>query len=186
MIYSVGIDEVGRGAIAGPLVVCAVKIKNNSIYDIIKNIYINDSKLISEKQRKNAYLHVKKYIEYKICFISANDIDKIGISNAISISIKKCTSFFKDNIFVFIDGNYNFKYTKPHKTIIKGDQKILEISIASIIAKLYRDAFMKKISIKYPQYNFNKNVGYCTYEHIQAIKKYGLTDIHRKTFCKNI
>lgn len=184
-MYTVGIDEVGRGAIAGPLVLCAVRLKNDKIYNVIKDIYINDSKLMTRCQRKNAYDKIIKLIEYQIYFMSAYNIDSIGISSSIAQSIQYCMSFFDNRAFVFIDGNYNFTYKNPHKTIIKGDQKILEISIASIIAKVKRDEYMIKISTKYPQYNFDSNVGYGTYKHIQAIKKYGFTDEHRRSFCNN-
>ncbi|MFH1833164.1 MAG: ribonuclease HII [Candidatus Levyibacteriota bacterium] len=198
--YSViGIDEVGRGAFAGPLVVGGVVFKNDVDKTSIDGI--NDSKLIKPKRRK--YLS-KKIREISFCTstvtIPVSVINKQGIGNATSIGFRKVVSKLinslkienlklkipKQNIFVLVDG-FHVKYIrgvglKNQEAIIKGDQKSISIAAASIIAKVHRDKLMKKLHKKYPLYGFAKHKGYGTKEHQKAIKKYGLSKLHRKSF----
>ncbi len=175
-----GTDEAGRGCLAGPVTAAAVILP-----DYFKNKILTDSKQLSEKKREI----LKPIIEEQaICFgvshIMMEEIDEINILNASILamhnSIKKLSTKPE---FIAVDGN-RFKtfLDIPHQTIIKGDGKYLHIAAASILAKTYRDAFMEKIDKEYPMYNWKQNKGYPTKEHREAIKKYGITKYHRKSF----
>ena len=175
-----GTDEAGRGCLAGPVTAAAVILPNN-----FKNEILTDSKQLSEKKR--AFL--KPIIEEQaICFgvshIMMEKIDEINILNAsilaMHTSIEKLS---KKPELIAVDGN-RFKpfLDIPHQTIIKGDGKYLHIAAASILAKTYRDAYMEEIDKEYPMYNWKQNKGYPTKEHREAIRKYGITKYHRKSF----
>jgi len=176
-----GIDEAGRGPIAGPLVVAGCvfkmekKIENEEWFKTL-----TDSKKLSEKKREELFEVIKKNSFYHIVFVDNKTIDEKGLSFAISFALKEIKNHLKAKRYLF-DGNSNFK-VEGIETIVKGDSKIKEISAASILAKVSRDRFMKKISKKYPQYKFEKHKGYITKEHINLIKKYGFCDIHRKSY----
>ena len=176
-----GIDEAGRGPIAGPLVVAGCvfkmekKIENEEWFKTL-----TDSKKLSEKKREELFEVIKKNSLYHIVFVDNKTIDEKGLSFAISFALKEIKNNLKAKRYLF-DGNSNFK-VEGIETIIKGDSKIKEISAASILAKVSRDRFMKEISKKYPQYKFEKHKGYITKEHINLIKKYGFCDIHRKSY----
>lgn len=178
--FECGTDEAGRGCLAGPVTAAAVILPAD-----FKNTLLNDSKQLSEKKR----ILLKPLIEHQsICFsvqhIYENEIDSINILNA---SIKAMHgSISKLNVipeYIIVDGN-KFKPYKsiPHKTIIKGDGKYLNIAAASVLAKTYRDLYMEKIHEEFPMYNWKKNKGYPTKEHRAAIEKYGVTKYHRKSF----
>ncbi len=180
--YIAGVDEVGRGPLAGPVVTCAVILPKG-----VKILYANDSKQLSEKMREKLYDEImEKAVEVQICVESVATIDKINILEATKLAMKKSIEKFniKPN-FVLADA-VTIDIDIPQLAIIKGDEKSMTIACASIVAKVYRDRMMKAFDEMYPEYAFEKNKGYGTEEHIQAIKKYGLTPIHRKTFCKNI
>lgn len=204
--YIIGIDEVGRGSLAGPVVVAAVAATKYQISSIkyqarkIK-LPLKDSKKLSPKQREIWFEYIKKHpkIFYAISLISPKIIDKINISNAANLAATKAFKKLlkkKKNISastsgsrIFLDGGLylitSSKYkviSSNVKTIIKGDEKISAISLASIVAKVHRDKIMKKFHKKYPHYDFINNVGYGTKKHIKAIKKHGHTPIHRKSF----
>ncbi len=201
--YIIGIDEVGRGALAGPVVVAALALKINfKINPLIiekksgKNfkLKLKDSKKLSLKQREKWLDFIKNQkIPYTICAESPKIIDKINISNAANLAASKALKKLIKNYRlksksygIFLDGGLYIKNLKLKnlntKTIIKGDEKIPAISLASIAAKVYRDRLMKKLQKKYPQYDFIHNVGYGTKTHIKAIKKRGFSKIHRRTF----
>lgn len=197
--YVIGIDEVGRGALVGPVTVAAVavttKFKIQSVSRRTK-LKLRDSKKLSPKQREIWFDFIKKQkIPYAIASVSPKIIDKINISNAANLAatkvLKKLLTNNKklttNNCKILLDGGLYIKNLKLKnlrtKTIIKGDEKIPAISLASIAAKVSRDKYMKKLHKKYPRYDFINNVGYGTKKHIKAIKKYGLSFIHRKTFC---
>ncbi|WP_299128313.1 ribonuclease HII [uncultured Winogradskyella sp.] len=175
-----GTDEAGRGCLAGPVTAAAVILPIN-----FSNSILNDSKQLSEKKR----ITLKPIIESDaICFavhhISEIEIDAINILNAsikaMHTSISKLT---KSPNFIIVDGNKFKPYQSiPFKTIIKGDSKYLSIAAASVLAKTYRDLYMEKIHNEFPMYNWKKNKGYPTKEHRTAIKKYGITKYHRKSF----
>ncbi len=185
LLYA-GIDEVGRGALAGPVCAAAVILPKN-----FDNIYgITDSKKLSEKKRNELYeIIINSCIAYSISYVSNQIIDKINILQATQQAMHKAieTLSIKPE-FLLIDGNFFIPYLGiPYRTIIKGDSMDIAISAASIIAKVSRDNLMKnKYHTDYPQYNFKKNVGYGTKEHIQAIENYGTCEIHRKSFLKKI
>ena len=179
--YIAGVDEVGRGPLAGP-VVCACCIM--PLNDII--VGVTDSKKLSEKKRVQLAEVIKeKAIAYKIVEISPEEIDEINILEA----TKKCMKATIEGLsqkpdVVLVDA---VKLDIPYKTIpiIKGDLKSYTISAASILAKVYRDELMKKYAEIYPAYGFERNAGYGTKEHIDAIKGVGPCPIHRRTFIKN-
>ena len=179
MIKIAGVDEVGRGCLAGPVFAAAV-ILNNKI--IRKNI--KDSKKISFKKRILISEYIKKNSIFAIGMASVEEINKINILNASLLSMKRALDKLKTKpSFAYIDGPFAPKNTKIKcKTFIKGDEKIASISAASIIAKVARDKFMIKLAKKYPKYCWNKNFGYGTRDHLIGLKKYGITKHHRKKF----
>ncbi len=199
--YIVGIDEVGRGALAGPVVVAALALPKNlefRIKNLAKNLKLplRDSKKLTSRQREIWFQYIKKLpLSYRIVAVSPKIIDKINISNAANLAasraVCKLTKNYKlktKNFKVFLDGGLYLEVLKAKsyklkaKTVIKGDEKIPAISLASIVAKVSRDRLMKKLHKKYPRYDFIHNVGYGTKKHIKAIKKYGHSPIHRKSF----
>lgn len=180
-----GIDEAGRGPLAGPVVVAAVTFHVEQFIPGIK-----DSKKLSANERERLYLEiVNKASIYKIVVINQKIIDEINILRAVMLGMKKCiNSFNKEKYKFLIDGNYfklgnNYEKNYNYETIVKGDDKIYEISCASILAKVTRDKIMKIYSNIFPEYMFEKHKGYPTKNHIAKIKKSGLTPIHRKSFC---
>jgi len=175
-----GIDEAGRGPIAGPMVYVGVIFKNLDIENKEWFKSLTDSKKLSAKKRKELFETIKENSIYHIVFKSNNEIDEKGLSQCIKESLMEIKETLKAKEYLF-DGNSNFGI-EGIETIIKGDAKIKEISAASILAKVSRDRFMIEIANKYPEYNFAKHKGYITKEHIELIKKYGLCEIHRKSY----
>jgi len=174
-----GVDEVGRGSLIGPVYAAAV-ILNNSI-DKKK---LKDSKKISKKNRENLEKYIKENSYWAIGSASLIEIEKLNILNASLLAMKRAVKKLKKKpTLVLVDGNKipEIKDCKL-KSIIKGDQKISEISAASIIAKVSRDRLITNLSKKFKKYSWSKNAGYGTKDHIAAIKKYGITKFHRKTF----
>jgi len=174
-----GVDEVGRGCLAGPVFAAAV-ILNNKINT--KNI--KDSKKIPFKKRILLSKYIKKNSIYAIGSASVKEIAKINILNASLLSMQRALKKLKRKPSIaYIDGPFVPKNVKMKcKTFIKGDEKITCIAAASIVAKATRDLFMIKLAKKYPKYNWNKNFGYGTADHLQGLKKYGVTGHHRKKF----
>jgi len=174
-----GVDEVGRGCLAGPVFAAAVILNNNiNIKDI------KDSKKIPFKKRILLSKYIKKNSIYAIGSASVEEISKINILNASLLSMQRALKKLKRKPSIaYIDGPFTPKNVKMKcKTFIKGDEKITCIAAASIIAKATRDLFMIKLAKKYPKYCWNKNFGYGTADHLQGLKKYGLTKHHRKKF----
>lgn len=182
--YIAGVDEVGRGPLAGPIVSAAV------ILDLEKLIYyINDSKKINDVKRSELSNIIKSCaIDYNIAEISNSDIDKKGIGYCNNeVFIKALEGLNTTPDIIFTDGYAIKNWSGPYNEyVIKGDLKSASIACASIIAKVYRDDLMKRYALDYPSYGLQKNVGYGTGEHISAIKEYGGTPIHRKSFLKNL
>ena len=175
-----GTDEAGRGCLAGPVTAAAVILPTE-----FKNEILNDSKKLSEKKRLLLKPKIElEAISYGVCHVFEKEIDEINILNASITAMQRSINKLKQQPeFIIVDGNKS----KPHKnipfeTIIKGDAKYLSIAAASILAKTYRDAYMMKIHNEYPMYNWKKNKGYPTKEHREAIRKYGITKYHRKSF----
>ena len=175
-----GTDEAGRGCLAGPVTAAALILKKNFL-----NNDIDDSKKISKNNRyKLKDIIENEALEFSFAHVSPKKIDEINILNASILAMQKSIGKLVTKIdFIIVDGN-KFKSYKniPHQTIIKGDEKFLSIASASIIAKTERDNYMNKIHNEFPQYGWNKNKGYPTKFHKEAILKYGITKYHRKSF----
>lgn len=174
-----GVDEVGRGCLAGPVVVAAVILDPNRP---IKGL--RDSKKLSAKKREELAEEIKeKALAWSVAAMGPEVIDKINILQATLEAMKAAVEKLPvEPDFVQVDGNKLPKWKWLSEAIVKGDDKVEWISAASIIAKTTRDAYMCKIAKLYPQYGFEHHVGYGTAEHIKALKAYGPTPIHRKTF----
>jgi ribonuclease HII len=190
--YIVGIDEVGRGPLAGPVAVCAFKMPMD--FKVIGFGPLKDSKKLTAQKREDISLKLgilkkAKKVDYSVCYESARKIDKVGISMAIKNCIAKALKNIKaksDECMVLLDGALRApSHFSLQKTIIKGDEKERVIAFASIVAKVSRDALMCRLAKKYPKYGFEIHKGYGTQKHCKAIKKHGLSKEHRKCFCKN-
>lgn len=175
-----GTDEAGRGCLAGPVTAAAVILPEHFSHPII-----NDSKSLSVKNRNTLQSIIKaKAISFSISHVFEKDIDSINILNASILAMHNSIGGLHTlPEFIIVDGN-RFKPYKdiPHETIIKGDSKYLSIAAASVLAKTHRDAYMLKLHEEYPMYNWKQNKGYPTKEHREAIRKYGITKYHRKSF----
>jgi len=178
-----GIDEVGRGCLAGPVYSGAVVFKEKSYSNSEEFNLIDDSKKISEKKRDLIHDYLKQISYFAIGICSSEEIDEIGIQEAVKLSmIRAVNNLDITPEFLLID-SMKIDIDIPQKSIIKGDQKSKSISAASIIAKVKRDNYMKlEVANKFPNYKFENNKGYGTKEHINALKLFGITEIHRKSF----
>lgn len=179
--YVCGVDEVGRGPLAGP-VVCAAVIM--PLDELIEGV--DDSKKLSAKKREIlSEKIIKTAIAYRICRVEPQIIDEINILQATRLCMKNAVEGLEIKPdFVLTDGNMTLDITFPQKSVIKGDALSYSIGAASIIAKVYRDKLMADYGTLYPLYGFKTNAGYGSAAHIEAIKKYGLTPIHRRSFTK--
>lgn len=184
--FVAGLDEAGRGPLAGPVVAAAVFLPKNFKN---KKLKVKDSKKLSEKQREEIFAQVLKMpeIKYGVGIVSEKVIDKINILQATKLAMQKALRQAqgkpnRNADYLLIDGNFGIKSKLPQKPIVKGDQKVFSISLASIIAKVTRDRLMKKYHKKYPQYGFAQHKGYPTQFHRQKIHDLGPCKIHRKTF----
>lgn len=179
-----GLDEVGRGCLAGP-VVCAAVIMPLEKELIIDGI--NDSKKLTAKERERLdKLILEKAIAYSISIIDKETIDEINILEATKLGMKNAVKNLKIKPNILLIDAVKIESDIKQENIIKGDEKSYNIACASIIAKVYRDNYMKQISLKYPLYNFAQNKGYGTREHIECLLKNGPCQIHRKTFISKI
>jgi ribonuclease HII len=178
--YETGTDEAGRGCLAGPVTAAAVILPEDFSMD-----NLNDSKQLTEKLREQLRpLIQEKALCYHITNIEPDIIDEINILNASIKAMQECiTKLSPAPQYIIVDGN-RFKPINniPYSCIIKGDSKYLSIAAASVLAKTYRDEYMNRIHEEYPMYNWKKNKGYPTLEHREAIRKYGITKYHRKSF----
>lgn len=175
-----GTDEAGRGCLAGPVTAAAVILSKDFFNDLL-----NDSKQLSEKKRELLKPIIEaEALAFGVSHVFENEIDSINILNASILAMHKSIDKIKPlPQFIIVDGNRFKPYNNiPYKTIVKGDSKYLSIAAASVLAKTHRDIYMNKIHEEFPMYNWKKNKGYPTKEHREAIKKYGITKYHRKSF----
>ncbi|MFA4854087.1 MAG: ribonuclease HII [Candidatus Omnitrophota bacterium] len=183
----IGVDEAGRGPLAGPVVAAAVILKSFRFTN-----RVDDSKKLTAAQRKAAFFEIKNKSLYAIAAVGHKQIDRINILQATKLAmqkailrlLKKLSPTQRKRAFVIIDGNMRFDLDLPYQSIVKGDSKSLSIAAASILAKVNRDALMEKYHKLYPQYGFNKHKGYPTLAHRMILKKIGPAAIHRKSFLK--
>lgn len=180
--YICGVDEVGRGPLAGP-VVCAAVIM--PLDDIIGGV--DDSKKLTAKRREILAAQIQqKAIACHISLIEPQIIDEINILEATKLCMKQAVEGLSVKAdFAMTDGNMTLDLSVPQESIIKGDEKSYLIGCASIVAKVFRDGLMDELAVTYPEYDFVHNKGYGTKKHAEAINKFGLTPIHRKSFTKN-
>ena len=177
-MITAGVDEVGRGCLAGPVVSAAVVLKKSINLNLLK-----DSKKISFNKREEVSEHIKKNSYYALGIASVEEILNLNILQASLLSMKRAIEKLEIKPGItLIDGNFAPKGLKNYKTIINGDEKIKVISAASIIAKVYRDRFMIRLSKKFSNYAWERNFGYGTKAHFEGLKKFGVTSHHRKGF----
>ena len=178
-----GVDEAGRGPLAGPVFAAAVILKEGAVID-----GINDSKKLSEKKREELFEKIKENaVAYSVYSADEKTIDDVNILNATYMAMNGAVdglAVMPD--FVLIDGNSIKNMQTPHRTVVKGDAKSISIAAASILAMVSRDRFMTEMAEKYPEYGFEKHKGYGTKAHNEAILKYGPSPIHRRTFLKKL
>lgn len=175
-----GTDEAGRGCLAGPVVAAAVILPED-----FSHPFLNDSKQLSEKKRKELKPIIEaQSLAFAVSFVWQEEVDKINVLQASITGMHRAIAQLKTTPeFIIVDGNKFKNYKEiPHKTIVKGDSKYLSIAAASVLAKTYRDEYMEKIHLEYSDYNWQKNKGYPTKEHREAIRNFGVTKYHRKSF----
>ena len=191
--YLIGVDEVGRGPLAGPLAVGAFAAPATFDLRIFKKV--RDCKKMSPENREKCFRHIRKELKngvlnYKVAFVSAPRIDSLGLSRCIALAIKSSLRRLElnpDECLVLLDGALRAPSGFPHqKTIIGGDDKEKIISLASIVAKVTRDRKLVRLAKIYPAYGFEIHKGYGTKLHREQIKALGFSPIHRRSFCKNI
>lgn len=177
--YIAGVDEAGRGPLAGPVCAAAVILPEDAVIE-----GVNDSKKLSEKKRELLFdVICETAIAYSIEFVYPDVIDDINIKKATALAMHNAVSNLKVKAdYVIIDGNDNYPYDIPYEYVVKGDAKSQTIAAASILAKVSRDRLMLDYDKEYPEYGFAKHKGYGTKAHMEAIQKYGVLDIHRKSF----
>ena len=182
----VGVDEVGRGPLAGPVTVAAVFLNRKKITSDLSN-KIDDSKKLSQKTRTILCRKIKEVADIGIGWASIKEIDEFNILEATMLAMQRAVMSLSqettaDPDYILIDGNKAPKFNFPSKTIVRGDEKSISIAAASIVAKSERDAFMASLSTLYPGYGWEKNFGYGTQQHLAAIERHGITSHHRKSF----
>ncbi len=174
-----GVDEAGRGPLAGPVCAAAVILPEDAVIE-----GVNDSKKLTEKKREKLFdVICETAIAYSIEFVYPDVIDDINIKKATALAMHNAVSNLKVKAdYVIIDGNDNYPYDIPYEYVVKGDAKSQTIAAASILAKVSRDRLMLEYDEEYPEYGFAKHKGYGTKAHMEAIQKFGVLDIHRKSF----
>lgn len=178
-----GVDEAGRGPLAGPVCAAAVILKPDTEIN-----GLNDSKKLSEKKREELYSVItEKAVAYSIAFASVEEIEELNILGATFLAMRRAVEGLCPNAdFAIIDGNREPKLDVPAMTVIKGDSKSMSVAAASILAKVTRDRLLLEYDKKYPEYGFAAHKGYGTKAHYEAIAAHGITEIHRKSFLKNV
>ncbi|HHU80252.1 MAG: ribonuclease HII [Bacilli bacterium] len=176
--YIAGVDEVGRGPLAGPVVACSIIMPKDNIIE-----GVTDSKKLTDRKRRQLAEQIKEIaLDFQICFIDEEEIDRINILEASKKAMIKAINNHKiQPSYVLVDG-VNLKLPIPSEMIIKGDLRSYTIGCASILAKVTRDDYMIKMAEHYPEYGFDRHKGYPTKKHLEAIEKYGVLPIHRRSF----
>ncbi len=182
----VGIDEVGRGCWAGPLVAGAVLLHPDFVTDDSHRLWkLGDSKKLSKKQRELADTHIRdEALAYGLGWVSPEEVDKLGLTQAVRLAMQRAVMQIK-HIYeqIIIDGDYNFLHDHPlASTLVKADSLIPSVSAASIIAKVARDNYMAELAQEHPEYGFEKHAGYGTKLHQQALAEFGITMHHRRSY----
>ena len=177
-----GVDEAGRGPLAGPVFAAAVILPDNCVIE-----GVNDSKKLTEKKREMLFDVIKeKAVSYCIASASEKEIDEINILNATYLAMQRAVEGLSEKAdYALIDGNRLPKLNIPAECIVKGDSKSESIACASILAKVSRDRYMLQMAEKYPQYQFEKHKGYGTKLHYEMLDEFGASEIHRQTFLKS-
>lgn len=188
----IGIDEAGRGPLAGPLAVCGMCLLEDT--SLFADKEIRDSKKLSEKRREEIFLQIQTEaklgkLKYAVSFVSPYTIDTIGMSRSLSLAVEEVLK--KLNIDrtdrILLDGSLKAPETYLNQdTIIKGDESEPPIALASIVAKVTRDKKMKELSVEFPEYGFEKHKGYGTKDHIEALRQHGTSPVHRVSFCRKV
>ncbi len=178
-----GIDEAGRGPLAGPVFAAAVILPDN-----LSDLGINDSKKLSEKKREALYnVITEKALAWSVASADENEIDDINILNATFLAMKRAVEDLSVTPDIaLVDGNRKPNTGIEEMTLVKGDSKSISIAAASILAKVSRDRYLLELDEKYPEYQFNKHKGYPTALHYEMIKKHGISPVHRLSFLKNL
>jgi ribonuclease HII len=182
--YIVGVDEAGRGPGAGPVVAAAVNIPLESVSSLLGKV--NDSKKLTAKKRDALYDFITENCVWGMYSIDADIIDEINILEATKVAMQAAVHQINSYDFILIDGTVDMKKLLPipQRNIIKGDATSISIAAASVVAKVSRDHMMEELHDIFPIYDWNKNKGYLTKKHIEAIQKYGITEFHRASFKK--
>jgi len=180
-----GIDEVGRGPLAGPVIAAALILNPNTPIELLNQI--NDSKKLSKKKHKYLYHEIKKHSIFALAEATVDEIDHINILQATMLAMSRAAQDLINQcdtppILALVDGNRAPKLSINTQTVIKGDGKSFSIAASSIIAKYHRDQIMQKLAQQYPHYGWEKNAGYGTKQHMKALTEYGATPHHRKSF----
>ena len=178
-----GVDEAGRGPLAGPVCAAAVILPPDCVIE-----GLNDSKKLSEKKREALFDVIKdKALAYSIAMASEKEIDEINILQATFLAMKRAVdSLSIKPDYILVDGNRDPMFGTDTELVVKGDSLSASIAAASVLAKVTRDRFMLEIDKKYPQYQFSKHKGYGTKLHYEMIAEYGISDVHRRTFLKKL
>lgn len=178
-----GVDEAGRGPLAGPVCAAAVVLPKGLILE-----GVNDSKKLTEKKREALFdVITQQALDWSIAFATVEEIEEINILNAAMLAMKRAVEGLKNPVdFAIIDGNRKPPLEIDCEAVVKGDAKSMSVAAASILAKVSRDRILRQYAVDYPQYGFEKHKGYGTKVHVEALKKYGPCEVHRPSFLKKI
>lgn len=178
-----GVDEAGRGPLAGPVCAAAVVLPKGLILE-----GVNDSKKLTEKKREALFdVITEQALDWSVAFATVEEIEEINILNAAMLAMKRSVEGLKNSVdFAIIDGNRKPPLEIDCEAVVKGDAKSMSVAAASILAKVSRDRILRQYAVDYPQYGFEKHKGYGTKVHVEALKKYGPCEVHRPSFLKKI
>lgn len=176
-----GVDEAGRGPLAGPVCAAAVILPPHTVIE-----GLNDSKKLTDKRRRELFPVIcEKAMAYGIAFATVEEIDEMNILQATFLAMRRAIEQLEGKAeFALIDGNRQTEFGIPVMTVVKGDSRSANIAAASVLAKVTRDEYMEKLALEYPQYGFEVHKGYGTKRHYEALREHGASEVHRKTFLK--